>query len=103
VDELGVILLILIIWYIRSRQVRTHPWRRVPAGWHPRQSLAVKDGWGWWYRKYAPLDTELEQLEKNARGARKGLWGDSVRVRRGSGGNASAEGKKLNGLLLGRV
>ena len=22
----------------------------------------VKDGWCWWYRKYAPLNTELEQL-----------------------------------------
>lgn len=20
--------------------------------------------WGWWYRKYAPLDTELEQLRR---------------------------------------
>ena len=31
---------------------------------------------GWWYRKYAPLDTELEKLEKDARGAKKGLWAD---------------------------
>ena len=26
----------------------------------------VKDGWCWWYRKYAPGDTELERLEKEA-------------------------------------
>ena len=34
----------------------------------------VKDGWCWWYRKYAPGDTILEGLEKEAREAKKGLW-----------------------------
>jgi hypothetical protein len=24
--------------------------------------MLVKDGWCWWYRKYAPGDTVLEQL-----------------------------------------
>ena len=36
----------------------------------------VKDGWCWWYRKYAPGDTVLEGLEAEAREARKGLWVD---------------------------
>jgi micrococcal nuclease len=36
----------------------------------------VKDGWCWWYRKYAPLDAELEKLEKDGREARTGLWVD---------------------------
>lgn len=36
----------------------------------------VKHGWCWWYRKYAPLDAELEKLEKEARDAKKGLWVD---------------------------
>ena len=36
----------------------------------------VKDGWCWWYRKYAPGDTVLEVLEKEAREAKKGLWVD---------------------------
>jgi endonuclease YncB( thermonuclease family) len=36
----------------------------------------VKQGWCWWYRKYAPLNTELEQLEQSAREAKKGLWVD---------------------------
>ncbi len=36
----------------------------------------VKDGWCWWYRKYAPGDTELERLEKDARDAKRGLWVD---------------------------
>jgi micrococcal nuclease len=36
----------------------------------------VKEGWCWWYRKYAPGDTVLEGLETEAREARKGLWAD---------------------------
>jgi micrococcal nuclease len=36
----------------------------------------VKDGWCWWYRKYAPGDTVLEGLENEAREAKKGLWAD---------------------------
>jgi endonuclease YncB( thermonuclease family) len=40
----------------------------------------VKDGWCWWYRKYAPGDTVLEGLEKEAREARKGLWTDPMPV-----------------------
>jgi nuclease-like protein len=36
----------------------------------------VKDGWCWWYRKYAPGDVVLEGLEEEARNARKGLWAD---------------------------
>jgi endonuclease YncB( thermonuclease family) len=38
--------------------------------------MLVKDGWCWWYRKYAPRDTVLEGLEKEAREAKKGLWAD---------------------------
>jgi endonuclease YncB( thermonuclease family) len=34
----------------------------------------VKAGYTWWYRKYAPHDRELEQLEKEAREAKRGLW-----------------------------
>ena len=36
----------------------------------------VKQGWCWWYQKYAPGDTVLEGLEKEAREAKKGLWAD---------------------------
>lgn len=36
----------------------------------------VKQGWCWWYRKYAPNNAELERLENEAREARKGLWVD---------------------------
>jgi endonuclease YncB( thermonuclease family) len=36
----------------------------------------VKDGWCWWYRKYAPGDVEIEKLEKEARETRKDLSSD---------------------------
>src|SRR5262245_32483701 len=38
--------------------------------------VLVRDGWCWWYRKYAPLDIELEKLEEDGREAKKGLWAD---------------------------
>ena len=38
--------------------------------------VLVKEGWCWWYRKYAPGNTVLEGLEKDAREAKKGLWAD---------------------------
>jgi len=44
-------------------------------GTHVNHAL-VKDGWCWWYRKYAPGDTVLEGLEREAREAKKGLWAD---------------------------
>jgi endonuclease YncB( thermonuclease family) len=40
----------------------------------------VKYGWCWWYRKYAPGNTVLEKLEKDAREAKKGLWVDPAPV-----------------------
>ena len=36
----------------------------------------VREGFCWWYRKYAPGNTGLEGLEKEAREAKKGLWAD---------------------------
>jgi len=46
---------------------------RLLDGIHVNHTL-VKDGWCWWYRKYAPRNRELERLEKEAREAKKGLW-----------------------------
>jgi hypothetical protein len=37
----------------------------------------VEQGWCRWYRKYAPGNTVLEGLEKEAREGKKGLWADS--------------------------
>jgi endonuclease YncB( thermonuclease family) len=36
----------------------------------------IKDGWCWWYRKYALFNSELEKLESEARAAKQGLWVD---------------------------
>lgn len=38
--------------------------------------ILVKEGWCWWYRKYAPGDTVLEGLERDAQEWRRGLWAD---------------------------
>ena len=51
----------------------------LPDGTNVNHTL-VKDGWCWWYRKYAPGDTVLEGLEKDAREAKKGLWTDPQQV-----------------------
>jgi micrococcal nuclease len=37
----------------------------------------VKHGEAWWYAKYDPDDTEMQQLEVNARERRIGLWEES--------------------------
>src|SRR5215831_10594859 len=47
----------------------------LPDGTNVNHEL-VKQGWCWWYRKYAPGDTVLEGLERDARDAKKGLWVD---------------------------
>ena len=36
----------------------------------------VRAGLAWWFRRYAPNDSELEKLEAEARKARRGLWAD---------------------------
>jgi micrococcal nuclease len=51
----------------------------LPDGTNVNHTL-VKNGWCWWYRKYAPGDSVLEGLEKEAREARKGLWQDSAPI-----------------------
>ncbi len=57
----------------------------LPDGINVNRTL-VKEGWCWWYRKYTPLDTDLEQLEKSARDAQKGLRLIQHQFRRGSTG-----------------
>ena len=40
----------------------------------------IKAGFAWWYRKYAPENEALEQLEQEARAAKRGLWADANAV-----------------------
>jgi endonuclease YncB( thermonuclease family) len=63
---------VLLQTHGRDRSGRTLADVRLPDGTHVNHTL-VKNGWCWWYRKYAPGDTELEKLEKEAREAKKGL------------------------------
>ena len=67
----------------------------LPNGTNVNHEL-VKEGWCWWYRKYAPGDTVLEGLENEAREARKGLWVDPAPIppwewRKGSRSTATQE------------
>lgn len=39
--------------------------------------LLVRDGWCWWYRKYAPNNVILEELARRARASRIGLWAEA--------------------------
>jgi endonuclease YncB( thermonuclease family) len=47
----------------------------LPDGTNVNQEL-VKQGWCWWYRKYAPGDITLDRLEVEVRTAKRGLWQD---------------------------
>jgi endonuclease YncB( thermonuclease family) len=47
----------------------------LPDGKNLSQEL-VKAGLAWWYRQYAPNDKTLENLEAEARAAKRGLWSE---------------------------
>jgi endonuclease YncB( thermonuclease family) len=38
--------------------------------------VLVKEGWCWWFSRYAPKDSMLKQLQEQAMEAKKGLWAD---------------------------
>ena len=47
-----------------------------PAGSNLNQAL-VRNGYAWWYRRYAPNDRTLQTLEAEARAAKRGLWAEA--------------------------
>src|SRR5215831_6428279 len=51
----------------------------LPDGTNVNHEL-VKQGWCWWYRKYAPGNVILEELERRARGTGLGIWADSAPI-----------------------
>ena len=63
----------------KDRSGRTLADGLLPEGTNVNHSL-VKDGWCWWYRKYAPGDTVLEGLEWEAREAKNGLWANPAPI-----------------------
>lgn len=64
---------VLLQTYGRDRSGRILADVRLPDGTHVNHTL-VKNGWCWWYWKFAPRNTELARLEKGAREAKQGLW-----------------------------
>ena len=63
----------------KSKYGRTSADALLPDGTNVNHTL-VKNGWCWWYRKYAPGDTVLEGLERESREGRKGLWADPIPI-----------------------
>jgi hypothetical protein len=41
------------------------------------QESLVQAGLAWWYQRYARNDTQLAELEREARRAKRGLWADA--------------------------
>ena len=39
--------------------------------------MLIQEGLGWWYREYAPYETEYGRLQRQARNAGRGLWSQS--------------------------
>ncbi len=59
----------------RDRYGRTVGMVLLPDGRSLNHEL-VRAGLAWWYWRYTPDDETLEQLEREARAAKHGLWAD---------------------------
>lgn len=57
----------------RDRYGRTVARLRLPDG-TGLEARMVRDGFAWWFRKYAPADDALRDAEAEARKAKRGLW-----------------------------
>ena len=64
---------VMLLTYGKDKYGRTIADVLLPGGSNVNHEL-VKDGWCWWYRKYAPGNTTLERLDAEARESRIGLW-----------------------------
>jgi endonuclease YncB( thermonuclease family) len=42
--------------------------------------MLVRDGWCWWYEKYAPENVILAELQRRARRSGLGLWADPAPI-----------------------
>ncbi len=59
----------------RDRYGRTVAEVLLPDGRSLNREL-VRAGFAWWYWRYTPDNETLAQLEREARGAKRGLWAD---------------------------
>lgn len=66
----------------------------LPDGSNLNQEL-VRAGLAWWYRRYAPNDATMQELEQHARAEKAGLWVDKEPV-------PPWEWRKLNKVGMGR-
>jgi endonuclease YncB( thermonuclease family) len=68
--------LVSVIIYGHDRYRRTIADIQLPEGTLLSNEL-VRAGYAWWYRKYAPNNIALQQLEETARRDHLGLWADA--------------------------
>lgn len=61
----------------RDRYGRLVAWLILPDG-RPLNEILVAEGLAWHFRRYAPRQRRLAQLEQEARDARRGLWQDEA-------------------------
>lgn len=60
----------------------------------------VKEGWCWWYQKYAPNALALEQSQQEAKKAKRGLWSDPIQSRLGCKASILAPTRSLTLFLF---
>ncbi len=75
----------------------------LPEGTNVNQEM-VKNGYAWWYEKYAPNDLSLKSLEEEARRDKRGLWSQSNPIppwdfRHGSGNSVQPIATLSSGTL----
>lgn len=61
-----------------DRYGRTVAWLYVDGG--NINEAMVQQGFAWWYQSFAKKDTRLEELQNEAKAARRGLWSDKAPV-----------------------
>jgi micrococcal nuclease len=66
----------------------------LPDGRNLNQDL-VRAGLAWWYQRYARRETALQDLEQEARDAKRGLWIDPNPVAPWNWGKAAAAARTL--------
>lgn len=65
----------------------------LPDGRNPNQEI-IRAGLAWWYRQYARRETVLQDLEQDARAAKRGLWVDPKPVEPWEWRKAAAAARK---------